>query len=151
MNIDLGRLHAFDRAHSGLQRQQRLRNWAAVLLVVGAMVMIGLRWGGSEIAADTDTVTFCVTEHGSPAEPMLRTALSSSDESGSNHVANGVTAHNGCGEFGFVPTGRVYVISVWSADGKQVGKSARFMVESTMNLPTIRIDEPGVPVRLALH
>jgi hypothetical protein len=69
-----------DGTHVGSMGTARRIYWVMALVLVAAIGIIGMRWVDSGSAADTGTVTYCVTENGSPAKPMLRTALYTADE-----------------------------------------------------------------------
>jgi hypothetical protein len=127
-----------------------------LLLFAGAMamvaaVMLGMRLNHSNAAATVGSVAYCVTTDGSPANAGLQTGLYTFGSSQLSRYTAGVTDHNGCGVFNYVPVGQVFFISAWSEDGSQLGNSSWFETDAMTVAPTVRLDTPGFYNRLALH
>ena len=123
----------------------------SVVLAIAVIVAIGARLNHSDAAAEVGAVAYCVTTDGSPASAGLRTGLYTVGDDQLSRYSAGVTDHNGCGVFNFVPVDTLFFVSAWSADGQQMGNGAWFESDAMTIAPTVQLDTPGFYNRLALH
>jgi hypothetical protein len=148
-NLDLLRT-VEPKVPNGTNTASTLRLFAAVL-AIAAMVAFGMRLNDSHAAATVGSVAYCVTTDGSPASAGLKTGLYTFDTNQLSRYSGGVTDHNGCGVYNFVPIGQIFFVRVWSDDGTQVGNSQWFQADAMTIAPTVQLDTPGFYNRLALH
>ena len=121
-NLDLLRT-VNPKAPQGTSSVSTLRLFT-VVLAIAALVAFGVRYESSNAAVTVGAVAYCVTSDGSPADAGLQTGLYTFGDNQLNSYASGVTDHNGCGVFNFVPVGQIFFISAWSDDGAQVGQQS---------------------------
>lgn len=122
-----------------------------VVLAIAALVAFGVRHEHSNAAATVGAVAYCVTTDESPTGAGLQTGLYTFGANQLSRYASGVTDHNGCGVFNFVPIGQNFFVSAWSDDGSQIGNSRWFQTDAMTIAPTVQLDTPGFYNRLALH
>src|SRR5215218_10174487 len=108
-NLDL--LRTVDaKAPKGTHQVSTLRLFAAVV-AIAAMVAFGMRLNHSNAAATVGAVAYCVTTDDSPAGAGLETGLYTFGANQLSRYTAGVTDHNGCGVFNYVPIGQVFFVS----------------------------------------
>lgn len=148
-NLDL--LRTVDtRSPGGPGRVSTLR-LITIVLAIAALVAFGVRHEDSNAAATVGAVAYCVTSDGSAADAGLKTGLYTYTANQLSRYSAGVTDHNGCGVFNFVPIGQIFFVSAWSDDGNQVGNSPWFQADAMTVAPTVQLDTPGFYNLLALH
>jgi hypothetical protein len=148
-NLDLLRVDA--KPPRGLSQTNTLY-FSTVLLVIAIVMAFGVRLNHSDAAASTaGAVAYCVTTDDSPAQAGLTTGLYTVGADQLSRYSVGVTDHNGCGVFNYVPVDTLFFVSAWSVDGQQVGNGAWFESDAMTIAPTVQLDTPGFYNRLAFH